>query len=126
MGDGVALAAGTELEGVIIVERHGRLDQVVKGLERCRQRERDAPPDGGLPIIELDPDAGNAVDVAHAANVADFASHFHGRSSARRLWGVSAMRARTSASHACARGPALVDAVRTGARTCLVGGDWLA
>lgn len=46
--------------------------------QRCRQRDFDAPPDGGLPIIELDPDTGNAVDMAHAVNLADCAFRFHG------------------------------------------------
>src|SRR5690606_32543149 len=101
IGDGVALSVGAELEQVIIVERHGRLDDVVQGLERCRQRHLGAPPDGWLPVIELDPDAGDAIGVAHAANLADCAFQFHGRSSASLLCGVSAMRASTAASQAC-------------------------
>lgn len=101
IGDGVALSVGAELEQVIIVKRHGRLNDVVQGLERCRQRHLGAPPDGGLPVIELDPDAGDAMGVAHAASLADCAFQFHGRRSGSRLCGVSAMRASTSASQGC-------------------------
>src|SRR5690606_25278676 len=99
--DGVSLSVGSELEQVIVVEWHGRLDDVVQGLERCRQRHLGAPPDGGLPVIELDPDAGDAIGVAHAANLADCAFQLHSKSSTRRLCGVSATRSSTSASHAC-------------------------
>jgi hypothetical protein len=78
IGDGVALSVGAELEQVIVVKRHGRLDNIVQGLERCRERYLDAPLDGRLPIIELDFDPGDTISVTHATNLADCAFQFHG------------------------------------------------
>lgn len=87
ISDGVALSICSELK------RDGRLDDVVQGPERSGDRGLDAPPDGGLPVIELDPDAGDAIGVDHATSLADGAFQFHDRRSLSRPCGMSAMRA---------------------------------
>jgi hypothetical protein len=46
--------------------------------EQGHQRHFDAPPDGRLPVIELDSDAGDVLGVTHAANLTDCAFRLHG------------------------------------------------
>jgi hypothetical protein len=92
IGDGVALSVNPELEKVTIIERHGRLDDIMQGLERCRQWHLDAPPYCGLPIIKLDFKAGYAVDIAHAA---------------KQMFGLVALLSFAAAVLALGRGPGL-------------------
>ncbi len=112
--DAVRLAVDHHLPEMIIEPAHRGLDDVMQDLEGDRGRHFDLPPDRRIAVLEVDAqrcDLREAVDgrgplhgsSGHAAcdSTPAFARQFQGSSSSIRCAGCPAMRARTSASHAC-------------------------
>src|SRR5690606_39233107 len=60
VGNCVALAAGIELEEVIVLEWHDGLDDVVQPFQAGGDRDLDPAPDGWVDMIELDDNPGDA------------------------------------------------------------------
>ena len=61
VGIAIAAVADLELEEMVVFKQHDGLDDVVNGLEAAGERHLDTPPDGGLHIVELDVEPGNAI-----------------------------------------------------------------
>src|SRR5690606_24502796 len=80
VGIGIAIAAvaDLELEEMIVLKQHGGLDDGVNCLESAGQGHLDPSPDGGLHIVELNPEPGNTIAGHAVFLIWCWAAQFHG------------------------------------------------
>lgn len=72
IGNRISPATRIELEEMIIFEEHDGLDNVVKTLQACGDRDLDPAPDDWLDMIELDVNPCDAFIRDHDANAMGF------------------------------------------------------